>query len=82
MKVNLYGYRRVDFPNENGERVVGYSCFIGYPDDGVVGNVTVKQWISENVAQACNWVPPKPPAVLLVDYTPSRRVCCVVNEKA
>lgn len=83
MQAMLHGFRRVDMTDrETGRVVQGYSCFISYPSDGVVGMETAKQWISDDMAQACKWRP-EINCLLNLDFTPKGRVCGVstVHEK-
>ncbi|MCI8400095.1 MAG: hypothetical protein HFF90_11985 [Oscillibacter sp.] len=78
MKAMLYGFRRMDFVNDDGDRVCGYSCYIGYASDGVIGQETAKQWVSSQMAKSCQWEP-KVGAQLEIDFTPRGRVCAVAN---
>lgn len=81
MKAMLHGYRRVDMTDRDTGRVVqGYSCYISYPSDGIVGVETAKQWISDDMARACNWAP-EVNCYIDLDFTPRGRVCGVVTVK-
>ena len=58
MRAMLHGYRRVDMEDEKtGRRISGFSCFVGYPVDGVEGQEVTKVFISDNVCQASAFSP-------------------------
>lgn len=58
MRAMLHGYRRVDMEDEKtGRRISGFSCFVGYPVDGVEGQEVTKVFISDNICQASGFSP-------------------------
>lgn len=57
MRAMLHGYRRVDMKNEDGQPIKGFSCFVGYPVDGVEGQEVTKVFISDNICQASAFSP-------------------------
>lgn len=57
MRAMLHGFRRVDMENENGQPIKGFSCFVGYPVDGVEGQEVTKVFISDNICRASGFSP-------------------------
>lgn len=57
MRAMLHGYRRVDMEGENGQPIKGFSCFVGYPVDGVEGQEVTKVFISDNICRASGFSP-------------------------
>lgn len=83
MHAMLHGYRRVDMTDQaTGRQIVGYSCFISFTSEGVVGVETAKQFVSDDLAKACSWRP-EINKLLALDYTPKGRVSSIatVHEK-
>ena len=50
MKVNLLGYKEVDFTNENNEHIKGTNLFVAHEDDDVTGLMTDKYFIKPTIA--------------------------------
>lgn len=83
MQAMLHGYRRIDMTDrDTGRQINGFSCFISYTSEGVVGLEVAKQFISDDLASACSWKPEVGKMVSL-DYTPKGRVSSIsaVHEK-
>lgn len=83
MRAMLHGVRRVDMTDQqSGRPIKGFSCFLGYPADGVEGQETCKQFISDDLATSCAWSPSVGGYVDL-DFTPRGKVCGIrtVREK-
>lgn len=83
MQAMLHGYRRVDMADsQTGAPINGFSCFISYPSEGVVGVETSKQWVSAQLASENKWHP-EVGKLLNIDYTPKGRVSSIstVQEK-
>lgn len=78
MKAMLRGYRRVDMVDDRSRPIKGFSCFISYPSEGVVGEETTKQFISDELAQANSWAPDVGKEVM-IDFTPRGRVSSIVT---
>lgn len=57
MRAMLHGFRRVDMENENGQSIKGFSCFVGYPCDGVEGQEVTKVFVSDNICRASGFSP-------------------------
>lgn len=73
MKVKLYGYREVDMTADDGRRINGVSLYIGYPNDGVVGEQTAKVFIN-NVLRTSEGFVPHVGDALNIEYGPNGRV--------
>ena len=83
MQAMLHGVRRVDMTDrETGRQIKGFSCYISYPSEGVIGNETVKQFISDDLATANAWSP-EVGKLLNLDFTPRGKVSSIstVREK-
>lgn len=83
MQAMLHGVRRVDMTDRGtGRQIKGYSCFISYPNEGVVGHETAKQFISDDLAAANAWSP-EVGKLLNLDFTPRGKVSAIstVREK-
>lgn len=83
MQAMLHGFRRIDMTDQQTGRLIGgYSCFISYPSEGVVGLETSKQFVSDDLAKANSWTP-EVGKMLNLDYTPKGRVSAIstVREK-
>lgn len=76
----LYGVRRVDMAGENGGQIKGYSCFIGYPASGVVGDQVDKVFVSDDMATNCAWSPEVGKLVNL-DFSPKGRILSISTVK-
>lgn len=75
MRAMLHGVRRVDMTDEkSGRPIKGFSCFISYPSDGVQGEETTKQFVSDDLATSCAWSPAVG-SMLSLDYTPKGKLC-------
>ena len=58
MRAMLHGYRRVDMEDEKtGRPISGFSCFVGYPVDGVEGQEVTKVFVSDNICKASGFSP-------------------------
>lgn len=57
MRAMLHGFRRVDMESDNGQPIKGFSCFVGYPVDGVEGQEVTKVFISDNICRASGFSP-------------------------
>ena len=82
MQAYLYGVRRVDMTAQDGSKVNGFSCFIGYPADGVQGDEVSKVFISDALAQRNAWSPAVGKLVS-VEFTPKGKISSIktVQEK-
>lgn len=49
MTAMLHGYRRVDMTDDRNRSVRGFSCFFGYPSNGVVGQEVTKVFLSDDL---------------------------------
>lgn len=75
MKAMLHGIRYVDMVDEATRRPIrGYSCFIGYPTEGVDGEECTKLFVSQDMADRCCWSPMVGMSVI-IDFTPRGKVC-------
>lgn len=57
MQAYLYGVRRIDMKDDNGGQINGYSCFIGYPADGVIGDEVSKVFVSDSMVKHIAIIP-------------------------
>lgn len=83
MKAMLHGVRRIDMRDrETGRPITGYSCFISFPSEGVIGEETAKQFVSDELAAASRWSP-EVGNLVLIDFTPKGKVSSIqtVREK-
>lgn len=80
MQAYLHGVRRVDMTDANGKQVQGFSCFIGYPADGVEGDEVSKVFVSDTMAQRCAWHP-MVGSLVNVDFTPKGRLSAISTVK-
>lgn len=83
MHAMLHGFRHIDMTDrETGRLIVGYTCFISFPSEGVQGLETAKQFISDGLAAANGWKPVLG-ELLNIEFTPKGRVSSVstVQEK-
>lgn len=80
MQAYLYGVRRVDMTDDQGRKVQGFSCFIGYPAAGVEGDEVSKIFVSDAMAQQCAWSPAVG-TLLNVDFTPKGRLSAISTVK-
>ena len=69
MQAYLYGVRRIDMKDDNGGQINGYSCFIGYPADGVIGDEVSKVFVSDSMVKKCTWSP-EVGKLVNVEFTP------------
>lgn len=81
MRAMLHGFRRVDMKNENDQPIKGFSCFIGYPADGVEGQEVTKVFVSDNICLSSGFSPRVGDVEL--EFTPKGRVSSVrmINSK-
>lgn len=77
MQAYLYGVRRVDMEDNN---VHGFSCFIGYPVDGVDGDEVSKVFVSDSMAQKFAFSP-RVGSLVDVDFTPKGRLSSISTVK-
>ena len=77
MIAKLIGYRRVDFTDDSGRQVQGYSCFITYPDSQVAGVVAEKVFIGDRI-MGVGFVPVLD-ADIELSYGPRGRLMSVHN---
>lgn len=80
MQGYLYGVRRVDMAGENGGQIKGFSCFIGYPAEGVQGDEVSKVFVSDSMATKCAWSP-EVGKLVNVDFTPKGRLSFISTVK-
>lgn len=83
MQAMLHGVRRVDMTDQQtGRQIKGYSCFISFTSEGVVGVETAKQFVSDDLAASCAWSPDVG-KLLNLDFTPKGKVSAIstVREK-
>lgn len=80
MQAYLYGSRRVDMVDGNGGAIKGFSCFIGYPADGVEGDEVSKVFVSDSMAGKCGWHP-MVGSLVNVDFTPKGRLSSISTVK-
>ena len=83
MQAMLHGVRRVDMTDQQtGRSISGYSCFISFTSEGVVGVETAKQFVSDDLAASCAWSP-EVGKLLNLDFTPKGKVSAIstVREK-
>lgn len=80
MQAYLYGVRRVDMTDDQGRKVQGFSCFIGYPANGVQGDEVSKVFVSDSIAQKCAWSPAVR-SLVNVDFTPKGRLSSISTVK-
>lgn len=79
MQAMLHGVRRVDMTDQQtGRQIKGYSCFISYASEGVIGCETAKQFISDDLAASCAWSP-EVGKLLNLDFTPRGKIFSVVT---
>ena len=50
IKARLIGYSKLDFQSGSGEQIKGYSLYISYPQDKVIGERTDKVFVREEIA--------------------------------
>lgn len=50
-KVTLTGFRPLDFPGKDGRPLKGIKLFFSYPSEGVIGEMTDEQFISDSLCQ-------------------------------
>ena len=79
MKCNLHGFRRIDMTDDSGRSIRGYSCYIGYPSNGVQGEETQKVFISDEMAIGCEWRPTAGTSIR-IDFMPKGRVSWVQDD--
>lgn len=72
MRVMIHGYRRVDMEDEKGRPINGFSCFCGYPLDGVEGQQVDKIFVSDTICRASGFSPRLGEAEM--DTTPKGRL--------
>lgn len=75
MRAMLHGFRRVDMKNENDQPICGFSCFIGYPADGVEGHEVTKVFISDSICNSSGFSPRV--GELELDFTPKGKVSSI-----
>lgn len=80
MQAHLYGVRRVDMTDDQGRKVQGYSCFIGYPAAGVEGYEVSKVFISDAMANQSSWYP-RVSSLVNVEFTPKGRLSSISTVK-
>lgn len=83
MRAMLHGVRYVDMVDEATKRPIrGFSCFVGYPVEGVEGQETTKFFVSQELASSCGWSP-SVGRFVDIDFTPRGKVCGIatVHEK-
>lgn len=83
MQAMLHGVRRVDMTDrETGRPIKGYSCFIAFASEGVIGHETAKQFVSDDLAASSSWSP-EVGKLISIDFTPRGRVSSIqtVREK-
>lgn len=79
MKAMLHGVRRIDMTDAQTGRVIrGYSLFIGFPSEGVVGQEVLKRFIDDDLANSCKWHP-EVGKQLFLDFTPRGKICEVTT---
>lgn len=49
IKARLIGYSKLDFQSGSGEQIKGYSLYISYPQDNVIGERTDKVFVREEI---------------------------------
>ena len=57
MRAMLHGYRRVDMVDDQSREIKGFSCFVGYPVDGVEGQEVTKVFVSDHICKASGFSP-------------------------
>lgn len=50
IKACLIGYTRLDFQSGSGQQIKGYTLYISYPQDNVIGERTDKVFVREEIA--------------------------------
>lgn len=83
MQAMLHGFRRIDMVGrDDGRPVKGYSCFISFPSEDVIGSETAKQFIPDALAASSGWSP-EVGKMISIDFTPRGRVSSIstVREK-
>lgn len=80
MRAMLHGFRRVDM-EADGRKISGFSCFIGYPADGVEGQEVTKVFISDTICRSSAFSPRI--GEIELDTTPKGKVAGVrlINAK-
>ena len=48
-KVYFEGIQRLDFTNKQGDEIKGYNLHIAYPDANVIGRITDKKFINDEM---------------------------------
>lgn len=80
MQAYLYGVRRGNMADQNGGQVKGFSCFIGYPADGVDGDEVSKVFVSDSMVQKCA-CSPAVRSLVNVDFTPKGQLSGISTVK-
>lgn len=77
MQAMLHGVRRVDMTDQQtGRQIKGYSCFISFTSEGVLGVETAKQFVSDDLAASCAWSP-EVGKLVMIDFTPKGKVSAI-----
>lgn len=83
MRAMLLGVRRVDMTDrQTGELIKGYTCHISYPSQGVQGEEVDRRFVSDSLANFCEFVPVVGQMVN-IDFTPRGKVSMIAmcNDK-